>query len=159
MKDDMIDKMNTRPWELLRAVTHFMHLAHDKELEILKLTTRQVVTLGMIKRMGSNVKPADLSRRLARKPSSVSNILSRMENRGLISRVPDPENKRQKCISLTDLGEQKYLEAKKRVVIKRILSVLSESQVNRLTADLVKLRDSALSELGYNPKKRKLPWD
>jgi len=159
MEDDRIANIDTRPWILLRNVNHIMGLVHDKELENLDITTRQTVVLGLLKRIGSDTKPAEISRRLSRKPSSISNILVRMEKKKLITRVPSTENKNHLCIALTELGKQKYQAARKRDVIKHILSVLSDAELGHFRDSLMKLRDSALSELGYNPNKRTIAWD
>lgn len=159
MKDKRINKIDIKPWILLRNINHVMTLAHDKELAEIGLTNRQMIALGMIKRLGGNAKPADISRWLSRKPSTVSAMLIRMGKKGLIKRVHDSENKNQLSISLTKKGEQEYAAAKNGEVIKRILSVLSDTRLNRLTDDLIKLHDKTLSELGYNPQKRVRPWD
>ena len=158
MGDVRTGGIETSPWITLRNVSHLITQAIDKELQKLDLTARQMTILGLIKSIGPDIIPADISRRLLRKPSSISNILVRMEKKGLITRVQDTENNTQLRVSLTDMGEERYKNANSREVIKRILSVLSDEELDQLRVSTTKLRDSALSELGYNPQKHTHSW-
>ncbi|MGN0635068.1 MAG: MarR family winged helix-turn-helix transcriptional regulator [Acutalibacteraceae bacterium] len=53
----------------------------------------------------------DLTERLGIQPGSVSEILSKLENAGLIARIPNETDRRTADISLTDMGAEQASEA------------------------------------------------
>lgn len=69
----------------------------------MKLTRAQMVTIDFLgKQPGQMVKQRVIEEEFAIKRSTTTIMLQRMEKRGLVSRLPDPTDKRQKLVKLTD---------------------------------------------------------
>lgn len=69
----------------------------------MKLTRAQMVTIDFLgKQPGQMVKQRVIEEEFAIKRSTTTIMLQRMEKRGLVSRLPDPTDKRQKLVKLTE---------------------------------------------------------
>lgn len=69
----------------------------------MKLTRAQMATIDFLgKQPGQMVKQRVIEEEFAIKRSTTTIMLQRMEKRGLVSRLPDPADKRQKLVKLTD---------------------------------------------------------
>lgn len=69
----------------------------------MKLTRAQMATIDFLgKQPGQMVKQRVIEEEFAIKRSTTTIMLQRMEKRGLVSRLPDPTDKRQKLVKLTD---------------------------------------------------------
>ncbi len=53
---------------------------------------------------------SSLAQRLEVTPGAVSQLAARLENKGYITRTPDPKNRRRTLVSLTEKGRRLYLE-------------------------------------------------
>lgn len=67
------------------------------------LTTLQYTTLSVL-RARSGLSNAQLARRSLMTPQSMSEVLARLERKGLIRRKPDPDHGRVLRVELTDAG-------------------------------------------------------
>ncbi|MFR0541300.1 MarR family winged helix-turn-helix transcriptional regulator [Lactobacillus delbrueckii] len=69
----------------------------------MKLTRAQMATIDFLgKQPGQMAKQRVIEEEFAIKRSTTTIMLQRMEKRGLVSRLPDPADKRQKLVKLTD---------------------------------------------------------
>lgn len=69
----------------------------------MKLTRAQMATIDFLgKQPGQMVKQRVIEEEFAIKRSTTTIMLQRMEKRGLVSRLPDPTDKRQKLVKLTE---------------------------------------------------------
>lgn len=69
----------------------------------MKLTRGQMATIDFLgKQPGQMVKQRVIEEEFAIKRSTTTIMLQRLEKRGLVSRLPDPTDKRQKLVNLTD---------------------------------------------------------
>jgi DNA-binding MarR family transcriptional regulator len=98
------------------------------------LTTLQYTTLSVL-RARSGLSNAQLARRSLMTPQSMSEVLARLEHKGLIRRGPDPDHGRVLRVELTAEGHE-VLEACDRVVTEieeTMLSQLDARDRERLT--------------------------
>lgn len=69
----------------------------------MKVTRAQMATIDFLgKQPGQMAKQRVIEEEFAIKRSTTTIMLQRMEKRGLVSRLPDPADKRQKLVKLTD---------------------------------------------------------
>jgi DNA-binding MarR family transcriptional regulator len=92
--------------------------------------------------------PAVLSRRLFLEPHSVSELVIRMEKKGLISKKRDKKRENIVRISITEKGRKFCRQAVQPDFIHEIMSALSGTQRNQLRVCLQILYEKALQELG-----------
>jgi len=124
--------------------------AREKELSKYGITPRQAAVLFIVKVINATegeATPGKVSRWLLRESHTVSRILTRMENEGLVSKTKGSGKKNEINVTLTEKGEQLYKQSLKRESIKEIMSCLSEEERQQLDSSLEKLRNKALQNL------------
>jgi DNA-binding MarR family transcriptional regulator len=85
-----------------------------------------------------------MGERLQLHPTSVTNIVDRLERDGLVKRVPHPTDRRTTLVEITDEGRTRREAATKAVTaIDFGLSGLTERQTEQLTELLTKVRRAA----------------
>ena len=136
-----------RLWVLLNQVRDAVLKARQKELNQYNISASQAAVLLVIEAIGPKATPAEISRRVFRKPHSVSGILSRMEKKGLVMRLKDLDRKNLVRVVLTGKGREAYYQSTKQESIRQIMSSLSEEERQQLTSSLETLRDKALGLL------------
>lgn len=97
--------------------------------------------LSILVRHGDGVSQAALAEKMNIRPQSLSESLSKMEERGFIRRCPNPQDKRGTLVFLTDEGraqEEKLAERRHRAA-DSLLSVLDESEKQTLAVLLGKI--------------------
>ena len=136
-----------RLWVLLNQVRDAVLKARQKELDQYNISASQAAVLLVIEAIGPKATPAEISRRVFRKPHSVSGILSRMEKKGLVRRLKDLDRKNLTRVVFTEKGREAYYQSTKRESIRQIMSSLPEEERKQLTSSLETLRDKALGFL------------
>lgn len=129
-----------------------MRKIRAKELLKYGVTTEQSAALFVIDTIGRRATPAEISRCLSRQPHSVSGLLSRMEKDGLVKRVKDLDRKNLVRIVMTKKGKQIYQQTTSRESIHKVTSCLSQEERQQLGANLEKLWNKTLDELGEDGK-------
>jgi DNA-binding MarR family transcriptional regulator len=81
--------------------------------------------------------PGQLAKHEGLSSGAMTNRLDRLEERGLIRRLPDPDDRRGVVIELTEAGEQAWLEtvgvqAAKEAAVANALTKTERDQLNRL---------------------------
>ncbi|MCX6000619.1 MAG: MarR family transcriptional regulator [Chloroflexi bacterium] len=144
-------------WGLLRLVSDGLLKARDNELRPLGTSTIQVATLYVLRIMhGREIRPtpSEIARWLAREPSSITSLLDRMEQQGLVRLVRSSSGKREVLVETTEKGKEVYRrEAQKTQAIHRVLGVLSTKEREELKTILRTLSQRLMEELA-----EKLPY-
>ena len=135
-------------WLLFGQTRHALLRVRHKELAQYNIPARQSVLLFIIQTIGDKATPSEIARRLLREPHSISEQLSRMDKAGLVRRSKDLDRKNMVRVTLTDKGREAYYHASKRESIHRLMSSLSKEERQKFRSYLLKLRNSALEELG-----------
>jgi DNA-binding MarR family transcriptional regulator len=92
--------------------------------------------------------PAKLSRWLFLEPHSVSELVIRMEKKGLITKKKDPKRENIVRISTTEKGRKFCLQAVQPEFVHNIIGALSAEQKVQLETSLNILYKAALKEIG-----------
>jgi len=131
-------------WVLLHQTKDAIFKAREKELSQYGITTMEAGVLFIIQAIGDKVTPAEISRWIFREHHTVSALLSRMEKKGLITKVKDVDRKNLWRVSLTEKGQNAYRQAAKRDSIYAALSPLLENERQLLESYLRKVRGQAI---------------
>lgn len=130
--------MTGRPYVLQEQIGHLLRRAHQRATQIFLetfeeagLTPTQWAALAMLAQEGSASQNA-LGRVTAMDPATIQGVIRRLEERGLITREPDPDDKRRTSLRLSPDGE---------------------AVVGRYTASAVAVTEKTLSPL--TPEERK----
>ena len=148
MKDSLSDDHELELWTLLGQTRMSMLKVRRKELRQLNITTSKGFVLTGIKLFGDRATPAQISRWLFLEPHSISELLSTMEKEGLIRKVRDLGRRDQLRVVLTEKGSEICQQMLKIESIRRMMSSLSTEERQLLRSCLLKLRESAIKELG-----------
>ena len=71
-------------WTLVRDVAHLLEKARDRELRPHGITVMQATVLHMIRMLGEEATPVALARVMFREAPTISSVLGRLEEQGLI---------------------------------------------------------------------------
>lgn len=136
-------------WRLLDRTRDMILKVRERELRRqYGLSAMQSAVLFVVHGTRDKATPAEISRWLARETHSVSEILSRMEKRGLVRKVKDLDRKNQVRVALTEEGHKAYSQSIKAESISEIMSSLSDEESQQLGLLLQKLRDKVAEKLG-----------
>ena len=124
----------------MRMVARLLQQVRAEELEPHGITIRQAAMLAGIKALGAEATVVGIANYQMRDPSSVSNIIIRMERMGLVKRLVDPRNRRRVHAVMTRKGEDLYEKSLAQTAIKRVLSGLTEAQCDAMIESLNILR-------------------
>ena len=139
-------------WVLLRQAKDMVLKATQKELSQYGISPEEAAVLSIVQFLDNQATPSEISRWLLREPHTVSGILSRMEKKGLLSKIKDLVRKNLVRVTLTDKGQQAYRQSTKIKSIRDIMSSLSEDERQQLRSYLETLRDRALKQLRVEQK-------
>jgi DNA-binding MarR family transcriptional regulator len=149
MKKSSINQRDYDLIGLLNQTTETIFRARQKELDQYNISTSQGAVLFITKALGEKATISEISRWLLRKPHTVSEIVSRMEKRGLLKKAAAPKRKSIIQVGLTPKGLEVYRKSKKRKSFRNILSSLSLEERQQMIGYLKKLKESAVNELKY----------
>ena len=101
--------------------------------------------LGVIAGFEGGVRQKTLTEELRINPSSVSEMISKLQNDGYVMRTVDPDDKRATLIVLTELGEARAAEIadERQARFAGLFSALTEEEKEQLVALLEKLTTPA----------------
>lgn len=116
----------------------------DSELSKRGLTAVEAGALHIIHVIGDKATPAMISKCMLRQHHSVTALLKRMENKGLVMRSESPDRKNTWIISLTEKGQEAYNNSNIGDSLYELISVLQEGEKRQLEEYLTKLRDKAI---------------
>ncbi len=100
--------------ELLQVNEALLHQpAHDL---LAKLSRGEHFVLNYLLTHYGQAHPTDLSRHMVVSTARIAALLNRMEEKGFISRLPDPLDNRQIIVSLSPKGEEAIEQFRKKVI-------------------------------------------
>jgi DNA-binding MarR family transcriptional regulator len=143
-------------WTLLRNIAHMTGRIRDRELSRYGVTLMQSSVLYMIKALGDDATPSNISRWVFREPPTVSDILTRMEKQGLVKRLKT-KRKGLVLIKLTAAGERAYEKSTLRESISRIMSQIPDENLEQLRPLLEEIRILVMQDMGLSAKEMHLP--
>lgn len=138
---------NSSDWRQLFRTFKALDRAREIELEQMGITTIQADVLHALKTSTDPVTPAMLSRWLYREPHSISGLINRMEEQGLVRKSKDLRKKNMVRVTLTKEGEQAYEQTLGVKVYPKILSRLSKKELTSLKVHLDKLHAGAFEAI------------
>jgi DNA-binding MarR family transcriptional regulator len=113
------------------------------------ITTEQYSVLGALKYLGGSVRVSDLALALERTPNSVSMIVDRMVEAGLVKRVRDRRDRRAVYVTATSKGEDAFKLATlpSWKYVQKVMSRLSHKDKRSLISLLEIVKCTALEYL------------
>jgi DNA-binding MarR family transcriptional regulator len=134
-----LDRDQLAAWMRLVAVLELLPAALDSQLRRdADLTHFDYYVLAMLSEAEDRtLRMADLARHTNATPPRLSHVMKRLEQRGLVRRVPCPEDKRATNARLTDEGWTALAQAAPghvAFVRHHVIDVLSDEQVSQLGA-------------------------
>jgi DNA-binding MarR family transcriptional regulator len=142
-------------WALLYQTFTALQKLTERALLPLGLSAPQVFLMGMLHWDPEPLIPARARSTVLLEAQSLSGLVDRLVNAGLINRDPHPDDRRKVLLTLTDVGRERYLKADAvhREVSEAFFKGLpprERSQWRRLSE---KLRANAYRQLGLRPGK------
>jgi DNA-binding MarR family transcriptional regulator len=137
-------------WMLLTHTRYAIYRAREKELQRYGVSPEQVGVLFIIQALGNRATPSEISRYILRQPHTVSALIERMSEKGLVKKFHDLDKKNLVRVSLTEKGQKIYTSSTKRGPIHKILGVLSGEERARFRSTLDKLHLCARKEIGLD---------
>jgi DNA-binding MarR family transcriptional regulator len=137
-------------WMLFTHTRYAIYRAREKELQRYGVSPEQVGVLFIIQALGNKATPSEISRYILRQPHTVSALIERMSEKGLVKKVHDLDKKNLVRVSLTEKGLKVYNNSTKRGPIHKILGVLSPDERTRFKNVLEKLHTCARKEIGLD---------
>ena len=151
MKKAMSRYSSHNLWAWILQVYTAMDRARKRELFKYNINRSQGSVLTVVYTLGNEATLDKIAQMLFRKRNTISEVLSRMEKQGLVTRVKDLKEKNRVRILLTEKGINASHQASKRENITRIMSCLTKEERHQLRSCCQKLYDKALEELGMQP--------
>jgi DNA-binding MarR family transcriptional regulator len=152
MKNVYLDE-NFGLWTMMHHSSEVLMAVREKAIEKYGLSAielRLLVVIPIIETtMDQEATASELTKWLFRKRSTVSELLARMEKKGLIQRLPQTENRKSAIIRLTENGKKAREQAFNAgmTFVNKAMSSLSPEERHQLWVIAGRLRNLALKEL------------
>jgi DNA-binding MarR family transcriptional regulator len=121
-----------------------LHRSMDETLAEFGLDSAEHKALSVLAHGGEPFRstPGRLAKRMELSSGAMTNRLDRLEEAGLIRRLPDPSDRRGVVVELTDHGRQTYrntvgVQAKKEALVTAALNEREKAQLNALLRQLM----------------------
>ena len=128
--------------EAIRALVRRFSLAERADISCCGMTVAQAATLDALSASAGGLRMSDLGKRLGIAPSTLTRNLTRLEERNLIRKKPDPIDGRAQRVVLTDAGFDAAAE------VRRQQEAFARSVLDRLprgsTVDALAVLDNLL---------------
>jgi DNA-binding MarR family transcriptional regulator len=134
-------------WVLIAQTKDAILRARERDYARFGISNERRAVLFVIQNSGGRATPVEIARDLFRELNSVTEMLKRMEKDGLIKREKAAGRSRIE-VSLTEKGLDVFRQSLHNQTDRRIFSVLTKSERERLAATLFKLRGKVLEDLG-----------
>ncbi|MBE0431295.1 MAG: MarR family transcriptional regulator [Dehalococcoidia bacterium] len=141
---------------LLHRTRDMLFNSEDRVFSEFGLTAEQYTVLVAIKYFDDPVRPTDIGRWVGHKVNTVSMIVDRMVNAGLVRRLRDLPDRREVRLVITSKGEQAFKPATPAAwsLIDEIMSSLSDEEKRTLIKLLERVRDKALQHMSPDAEAR-----
>ena len=147
-----IQEKNYDLWILLSRVYHLIAMLRKMELSQYDILPVQSHILLVIKSLGNQTTPTEISRHVYQQKSSVSDILNRMVKKGLIKKTKISSGKERVIVTLTKTGEDALNYSTHSEYLQKVMSSLKEDNKRQLESALEILRNKAIKELSITQK-------
>ena len=137
-------------WMLLTHTRYAIYRAREKELQRYGVSPEQVGVLFIVQALGNRATPSEIARLIIRQPHTVSALIERMAEKGLVKKMHDLDRKNLVRVSLTEKGQKVYDISTKRGPIHRIMGSLSATERSNFQKTLEKLQAQARKEIGLD---------
>ena len=132
---------------MLIGATDAVRKARQKELNIHGIDMAWSAVLLTVRALGDRATPVAIGRWLLRERHSVSELLSKMENGGLVKKIRDLDRRNRVRVVLTPKGLRLYEKSSKGTVFPNVISSLSQKERKYLKGCLRVLMNEALKDL------------
>jgi DNA-binding MarR family transcriptional regulator len=146
-------------WRLMDITRNLIYKLRERELAKYKVSMSAVIILQTIMVLDEKAIQARIAEYLFLEPHTVSEMLSKMEEKGLINRVKDQKSKNMIRIEITEKGHDLYIKSSQRESYNEILSVLNDNEKSELWTILSKLRKKAVENLDIEESPMYPPLD
>lgn len=138
---ELPDELTARLADQLLGLSRRLHRAQRQLMEPIGVTPAQARLLRALAHCTEPPRMADLAQRLEVVPRAVTTLVDALEARGLVRRVPDPDNRRVIRIELQEEGSRvlRELRRARRTAAAELLAPLDDGQRAALTALLAVL--------------------
>ena len=143
-------------WVLIAQVKASLLKARQKEYAQFNINSERRAVLSTIHNNREPSTPVEISYQLVQELHSVTAMLKRMEKEGLIKRCKSNSRSRF-AVELTQKGIEVYYHSRYNQADKRILSILTKKERERLISSLLKVRNQAFVESGIPVWRIKYP--
>jgi DNA-binding MarR family transcriptional regulator len=143
-------------WVLLAPTRDALARAREGDYGRFELTNERRGVLYIIDRNGGAATPVEIARDLFRELHSVTGLLKRMDDAGLVSRHKGSGRSKVE-VRLTDKGRELLEASRLAETDERIFSVLTKRERERLAQSLLKVRGRVLDDLGIRDWELHLP--
>ncbi len=145
-----------RLWLLLsKTRSAIFKLRHRKVGQY--LPPNQAAALVTVWAFDRKITPVELSRQLFLEPHSVSELIVRMQKRGLVTKTKDKNRGNVVRLSITDKGRELCNKVMGEDLIHSIMASLTSEQQEQLRSLLMALFTASLAELGMEGEDLLLP--
>jgi DNA-binding MarR family transcriptional regulator len=114
------------------------------------LSLPQIYLLGVLKNEGDILTTGEIGRAMVKASQTITGLVDRLEEPGLVERVFDRRDRRKTWVRLTEKGERKFAEAFPVVshLAEELSGILTDQELKDLQAKVEKLRTAAMDRLG-----------
>jgi DNA-binding MarR family transcriptional regulator len=136
-------------WEAIYQAYNAVYKLTELALLPHGLSLPQLHILSVLKGAGGTLTTGEISRAMVRQSQTMTGIVDRLEEPGLVERVFDRSDRRKTWVRMTEKGEQKFGEAFPVVnrLAEELSAVLTDQELQDLQAKLEKLRGAAMDRL------------
>jgi DNA-binding MarR family transcriptional regulator len=139
-------------WILLSRVYHLIAMLRKLELSKYEILPVQSYILFVIKALGNETTPSNISEYVYQQRSSISDILNRMVKQGLINKTNKASGNKRVIVTLTARGEKALKLSKNREFLHKVMSSMTDEEKQQLESAMEILRDAAINELAITQK-------
>jgi DNA-binding MarR family transcriptional regulator len=117
----------------------------DSRLTSVGLSLPRLAALQRLIDAGDSLPLGQLADRLACVKSNVTQLVDRLEADGLVTRAPDPNDKRSRLAVITEVGRKVHIEGARiqREVEEQLFATLTADELTRLAEIIAKLKDAS----------------
>ena len=135
---------------LIYTVSAIVRKASDRALAPLGLSVAQAPVLMILREAKRPIMITEVARRLLLETPSVTTMIDRLSERGLVERVKDPKDRRKTPVALTQKGKRLVDSIREpgEKLQEEMFGVLDDSERKSLRAILQKFRDANLHRVG-----------
>jgi MarR family transcriptional regulator, organic hydroperoxide resistance regulator len=134
-------------WWSLRRTHEAIHKVRKMEVSPYKISTVETGVLLIVHLSHNTVTPIEIARQLLKDTHSITQLLVRMEKRGLVKRVKDLPRKNMIRVVLTPKGQLAFKQTSGAKTIPKIMSVLTQDEKKQFEVTLNKLRNKTMQIL------------